>query len=268
MRRKKKSTSIENALIRPVAWRILEASIDKKTKPLNVFARTACMGNAILARSFRASRLNILNAQKCHIDYLNLISLGIVNFEQVIDDYEFQNSNTQEWYKQLRNENLMEFFLRADFGLFDSFCELTDLKLEIYKGVYMYGNTGDFTEKELNYRHLISLDESWKRFLQIVETKYRLNPKSPIIYLHYSSNNDSRNWFRNKSNVLLGYAESLEKEVPTFKVLKLNEEQYTFSENDYLPYHYGQSTLDSLTNKFSSILSEFGIKTNRYLVRI
>lgn len=254
-------------LIRPIIWRVLSKTYDKSKRPISVFARTACVGNEVLAKSFRSSRLNLTFAQKCHLDFLNMLDSG---FKQEISDFkgmEILNENSEHWFAQICNERLLDTFLSAQLSIFDSFCELTDQKIEINSGVYSYGHFNDFVNPKSIQFQKIDLDVTFQIFSNLVKKKHSLNPYHPIIYLHYSARNDSRSSYQEQSFKILKLAESLQSNFSSFRVLKLDEEQYIYKETDNFPYHYGKKTVDLLAKEMSNILSDFSISTNRYTAR-
>jgi hypothetical protein len=260
-------SSVEERLIRPIGWRLLEKTYDRWREPLNVFARTACVGNQVLSRSFRLSHLKLRHAQKCHLDFLNLLNQGFRPTTRKAQEFASLNPDSARWFAQLCQDNILETFLSSDLSFFDSFCELTDLKVEIDSGVHTYGHRSDFFQTKKIKFNEINLEETWSAFSILVKKKQELNPKHPIIYLHYSSRNDPRRKYRDRADKLLELARSMENCFSIFRVLKLDEEQYIYAENDNLPYHYGNKTIDLLTNHLSRILSDYGIRIDRYTIR-
>ena len=259
--------AFEETLFRPIIWRVLAKTKDKSKRPLSIFARTACVGNAVLAKSFRLSRLNLTFAQKCHLDLLNMLDSG---FKQKTSDFremDILNADSKRWFAQICNESLLDTFLNAQVSIFDSFCELTDQKIKINSGIYSYGHFNDFVNPKLTQFQKIDLDVTFQKFTNLVKKKELLNPRHPIIYLHYSARNDLRSFYQERSIKILKLAELLQSNFSSFRVLKLDEEQYIFKETDNFPYHYGQKTIDLLAREMSLILSDYGISTDRYTAR-
>ena len=165
---------------------------------------------------------------------------------------------------------MLDKFLSADFSLFDSFCELTDKKIEFnHEGnmFYSFGHVGDFKIKASN-ANLIDVETFNKSFLHLIQYKLEFLSESPIIYLHYSAKNDPREFYVKRSNDLLKIALSLESQFEFFHVLKLEDSDYLFMETDYFPYHYHKSTTDLLAVNLRKILRENNLKTSRYLYKI
>ena len=259
--------AFEETLFRPIIWRVLAKTYDKSKRPLSIFARTACVGNAVLAKSFRLSHLNLTFAQKCHLDFLNMLDSGFMQKTCDFREMEIFNENSKNWFAQLCNESLLDTFLNAQLSIFDSFCELTDQKIEIDSGVYSFGHFNDFINPKLTQFRKIDLDVTFQTFTNLVKKKNLLNPRHPIIYLHYSTRNDSRSSYQERSIKILKLAELLQSNFSSFRVLKLDEEQYIYKETDDFPYHYGQKTIDLLAREMSHILSDYGISTDRYTAR-
>ncbi len=259
--------SLQEKVVRPIGWRLLQKTYDRWREPLTIFARTACVGNQVLSRTFRSSHLKLYHAQKCHIDFLNELDQGLRPTAGLEHEIASLNQDSMRWFTQLYQKDLLETFLNSNVSLFDSFCELTDLKVEIHSGIYSYGHRSDFNEPEKIQFKELDLEETWRSFTALVKKKQELNPMSPIVYLHYSSRNDPRRHYRDRAAKLIELASSMQSSFSTFRVLKCDEGQYSYAENDKLPYHYGKETINLLSNGLSKILSDFDIRTDRYTVR-
>ena len=266
--------NIESLLIRPVMTRILSKTSDKWQEPFNVFLRTACVGNALIPRIFRPSRLSATYAQKCHVELLanlskrNSSGTNSTNSTNSTDSLSVLGKNMKEWYSQTLKINFQKDFLEADFSLFDSFCELTDLKLEVAKDTWAYGHRQDFNLKPEKQELIeISVPDIEKYFIDILEKKMLISPNRPLIYLIYSSSNDSREKFKLRSNELLEMGQRLSVKYSCFKLLKLDPSEYRPSETSPPPYHYSRATIDKLAKNLALILDKAGVKTNKYLTR-
>ena len=260
----------EKLVIRPVFTRILSQSYDKWQDPLNVFLRTACVGNSLIPRIFRPTRLSATYAQKCHVDFLNHLSKELYTQSVSPPPLPVLGKNMKEWHKQNFSINFQRDFLEADFSLFDSFCELTDLKLEVAEDIWAYGHKKDFNlnpEKKYDFVE-ISVEDIEQLFHNILEKKMLTSPNKPLIYLFYSSINDSREKYKLRSQDLLEMGQRLSENYPCFKLLKLDSSDYHPSTTDSYPYHYSNATSDKLAVELALILGEAGIKASRYTIRI
>jgi len=261
---------VENLLIRPIMTRVLSHTYDKCKDPLTVFLRTACVGNSVIPRIFRPTRLAATYAQKCHVDFLNHLSQEFRMGSLTDISLPVLGENMKHWHQQNLNVDFKKNFLDADFSLFDSFCELTDLKLEVAENIWAYGHKKDFNlnpKEKYNFTE-ITPEDIKKTFVDILEKKMLVTPDKPLIYLFYSSINDSRDKYRLRSKGLLEMGQFLEEEYPCFRLLKLDSSEYEPSESDIFPYHYSIPTTVKLAAKLELILQEFGIKTSRYKTRI
>jgi hypothetical protein len=260
----------EQVLVRPVMTRVLSHSYDKHRDPFKAFLRTACLGNSIIPRLYRSTRLSATYAQKGHVQYLNQLSKGFNISPQKDFVLPILGENLKHWYQQNLDINVRKDFFEADFSLFDSFCELTDLKLEAAKDVWVYGHKKDFNLKlgeTYNFVE-ISVEDIEADFIEILEKKMLISPEKPLIYLFYSSENDSRLKYKSRSKELLEMGKRLTQSYSCFKLLKLDLTEYHPAETDLHPYHYSVSTKVELAKKMDLILREFGIKSNRYTTRL
>jgi hypothetical protein len=227
------------------------------------------VGSSLIPRIFRPTRLSATYAQKCHVELLSILSKGHFSGSNSTIPLPVLGENMKEWYQQTLKINFQKDFLEADFSLFDSFCELTDLKLEVAKDTWAYGHRQDFNLIPEKHELIeISVPDIEKYFIDILEKKMLISPNKPLIYLIYSSVNDSREKFKLRSHELLEMGQRLSVKYPCFKLLKLDPSEYRPFETDPFPYHYSSATIVKLAINLALILGEAGIKTNRYLIRI
>lgn len=265
--------SVEYRFIRPVGTRIMSRTGDKFLKPIKVFARTACVGNLVLAKSFRPTRISSVHAQKGQIDHFNsLLKNNHRNFNLKVNQISSLTENCKNWFLQNQNPNLLTDFLTADFSLFDSFCELTDKKVRITEEIYAFGHKGDFfkTKEDQLIFEEVEIESIENSFINLLNRKKvdETGMIKPLIYLHYSSTNDSRQHLKKRSESLLLMAKNLQSKFDHFRLLNIEEREYTHAETDLFPYHYSKNTTDKLASKLSAILSDYNIKTSRYVLRI
>jgi hypothetical protein len=261
---------VENVLVRPVMTRFLSHSFDKWQNPLNVFLRTACLGNSIIPRIFRTSRLSATYAQKGHVHYLNQLNKGFNASSQIDSALPILGENLKNWHSQNLNINFEKDFLEARFSLFDSFCELTDKKLEVAKDVWVYGHKKDFNLNPNRVYDFIedSVQDIETNFIEMLERKMLVSPEKPLIYLIYSSVNDPRQKYKLRSHEIYEMGQRLSQNYSCFKLLQLDLNEYYPAETDRYPYHYSVSTSVKLAIKLDLILRESGIKSSRYTIRI
>jgi len=262
---------LEDKLLRPVLVRALSQTIDRLAKPISVFARTACVGNTLLSKTFRKGRIDILHLQKARIDFLSEELTDSTGIEFIdVEEVPYFNPNSREWHSQLQNKELLDKFLKADFSLFDSFCELTDNKfLFSHNDISFssYGQLSDFNCESL-LPNLIEIQSVEKAFSNLLTYKLNVESNSPVIWLHYSAKNESRKRYVERAGNLLELAHNLESRFKFFYVLKLEEFDYHFSELDYFPYHYSRKTTDLLSQRLSDILRKNDVATSRYTYNI
>jgi len=257
----------ENMLVRPLARRVLAISQDKVMTPYKAFLRTACVGSAIIPKLFRIGRLDVTHAQKAHIEFLAQLNHSAHKMVDDVDIQSFLTNNSKAWRQELLKINFENCFLNADFSLLDSFCELTDLKLKLPSGSVAYGHRKDFNfESGKKFElHEISFEKIQDAFDAVLNSKNSVSPHAPVVYLHYSSINDTRKKYISLSKSLLENAWELENKYSFFRVLALDSDQYLPAETDNHPYHYSKKTLVALAEKLSIILNDFGIKSSRYV---
>ncbi len=192
----------ENKIIRPVMTRLAQISIDQISPKMTVFGRFACLGRAILSKSFRESSVRVLNHQKLRIDGLvdilmdqNLILKNNYDKNQV-DGFSI-SKDLKGWIAEVYNQNLLRDLYSADLFFFDSFSDLTD-RLFLHNDFAFFAHGIDVRDQENlvdnGYLDTSNMLESFSRFLSFVSS---LN-SAPIFMIHYSSRHDSRNLFQKK----------------------------------------------------------------------
>jgi hypothetical protein len=276
--------ALENRVFRPIAVRILERLVDTHKSPFRIFARTACVGESILARCFRGSRIEKVKFQKLRVDFFLRSLLQSPEHTFFVDDFEEEclELNLDIMIaNQMKRSQLAEIkdgFLSSHFALFDSFCELTD-RVFLYQrqlherelSLELIGHAQDFKHLphgkflEDSFISTETFFDSWTKVLQFQKTN---NSNFPILYLHYSSRNDSRDFYRKRSKQLLGVAKTLSASFSNFHVIAVPEVKYSYFENDYFPYHYSRETQILLSRQLEEVLAAYGIKTSRYVFRI
>lgn len=260
---------LEDRILRPISTRVLENGFDKNRKKIKIFARTACVGDDLLARSFRKSRVTIQKYQKLRMDQFAAF-LEEDNFESSYEEY-VRFAKSTLLIPDLASRWLGEFFVRdprtllleSDFMILDSFCELTDRKWSIQDKLNIYcakSDIGDFA----NGGDLIGTDDFERSLVKILDFSHGQRKSLPIIWLHYSAKNDSREKYRTRSCDLLEVALEKSKYFDDFHVLRLSDEKYEFAERDSMPYHYGKATMINLKVELTRILAPYSIYGSRY----
>lgn len=260
---------LEDQILRPLGARLLERTFDKTRGKIEILARTACMGDDLLARCFRKSRVSVQKYQKLRVDQFAAF-LDKSKFMTSFNEY-LEFSASVNSLPNLPSRLLGEFFTRdprealleSDFVILDSFCELVDRKWSINNGLYAYGTSSDY-EGLAKSDGLIDIDVFDNSLNKIIHFSQKQNVSRPIVWLHYSANNDGREQYRRRSQELLEVALEKSKNYESFHVVKLPDDQYDFSERDFLPYHYGKTTMGNLKLELIKILSKYKIYSSRY----
>lgn len=261
---------LEYRIVRPIMTRVLSNTIDQITQKRKIFSRTACLGQAILSRSFRSSSINIVNHQKLRIDGLvNFLTKEELTRAAVPNTFEIKNFEISDdlkgWLSDIFLDNYLHSILTTDFFFFDSFSDYTDrLYQEKSTGKSFFCHKRDTKKSEDFLDHglldIESIRQSWHSFM-ILSTKINT---APVFMTHYSSKYDGRDYFKRRCSDLRKIYMELESEFDNFNFIDLDHESFLLKVNDNFPYHYSPDTIGNLVDIFQVACQSYGIKFDRY----
>jgi hypothetical protein len=214
-------------------------------------ARVACLGKDVFQNS------TLINKQKLRLDiFLEQLTSDRAPIYKKISPYILRQDILPLIVQQCIRPWSIRLLRKSQFFVIDSYSELTDQEFRHRQDGWSFcanysdiNHDGDF---DAHFESLGLLPN--ERILEIYAKFFKwlrsINPKITIVFIHFPTNLDSREKFRERGEVIHHSIESLQLE--NIYNLKVSESVVRPNASDNFPYHFSNFT----KNEFVDLLNQ------------
>lgn len=234
-------------------WRVhlahlqLSSFLGKNVVP----ARVACLGKDVFQNSA------LINKQKLRLDvFLRQLKSHRAPIYKKISPYILRQDILPLIVQQCIQPWSIRLIRKSRFFVIDSYSELTDQEFRHRQDGWSFcanysdiNHDGDF-DAHYECLGLLPNDRIQEIYAKFFEWLRSINPKIAIVFIHFPTNLDSREKFRERGEVIYHSIEALQLE--NIYSLKVNESLVSSSASDNFPYHFSSFT----KNEFVALLDQ------------